>query len=748
MRKGLKTGLLASVCVLAPICAQAAADDTNEVEAVVVTAQKREQALQEVPIAITALGAKDLEKRGIKSVEDLQYSTPGLTMSQNNINNSRLILRGVGAENPVIGGDPGVSLNIDGHYLQSGAFLTRDFFDIERIEVLRGPQGTLYGRNAVGGAVNIITRKPTQSFEGTAAVTAGNYNRWLGQAAVSGPFTEKLRGRLAVSAESRDGYITNIVTGQDLNDSHYVSVRGALQYDAADKLQANLSLFYSKDNSESGTLQQETPYNWAPVIYLLYPAARTTTNPSVADPQKVAFDDTVEKHDKTYGGFFDLTYDLGFATLKSMTSWSKSELEDKNQDLDFSPLHIATQNLPLNFRAATQEFQLTSNGDGPLSWVVGAFAYDEKSGYTLFATYHYLALLIPGAQNLVFGPNDLKSKSYAAYGQADYFVTEKVQLVAGLRYTYDKKTLVESSFAPALGILDPVTKGPKIDGPNANHWDQLNYKVGINVFPAKDLMVYASLSTGYKAGGYQAGASGGKSYDPETVTAWETGLKSQWFDRQLTANLSAFWYDYKNKQEYRRPPVGVSFIENAAKATSKGFEAEVVALPAAGLRFDGALTYLDAKYDKFSSVDETNPLQVGTRFACTPVPPATGCPVDVSGKRLTRSPEWKVSFGAEYSHSLGALGALSGRISTAWVDKQYARPFNNAPYIIDSYWRSSARVTWTPAEGRYSVTAYVDNIENNDVYADAETNPSFSNFAPRGTVLPPRTYGVRLTAEF
>jgi iron complex outermembrane receptor protein len=743
----LTAGLLASAAWLTPLAAQAA-DDANELEAIVVTAQKREQQLQDVPIAITALNSDALDKRGIKSVEDLQYSTPGLTMSQNNINNSRLILRGVGAENPVIGGDPGVSLNVDGHYLQSGAFLTRDFFDVERVEVLRGPQGTLYGRNAVGGAVNIITKKPTRAFEGSAALTYGSYDRILGQAAVSGPFTDRLRGRLAVSAESRDGYIENIVTGQDLNDSHYVSARGALQYDVSDKVQLNLSAFYSKDNSESGTLQQQTPYNWAAVIYALYPAAATTVNPSVANPRKVAFDDTVRKTDKTYGAFADLSWDLGFATFKSMTGWSKSEFEDKNQDLDFSPLHIATQDLPLNFRALTQEFQLTSNGDGPVSWVAGAFLYDETSGYTLFATYHYLALLIPNAQNLIFGPNDLKSKSYATYSQADWFVTDKVQLVAGLRYTYDKKTLVESSFAPALGILDPVTRGPKIDGPNTDHWDQLNYKVGVNVFPMEDVLVYGSLSTGYKAGGYQAGGSGGRSYDPETVTAWEAGLKSQWLDRRITLNVSAFWYDYKDKQEYRRPPVGVTFIENAAKATAKGVEGELVVLPARGLRLDGTLTYLDATYDEFVSVDETNPRQVGTPFACTPTPPATGCPVDVSGNRLTRSPEWKVSFGAEYTHDLGGLGSVSGRIGTVWVDKQFARPFNNAPYIIDAYWRSGARVSWTPQSGRYAVTAFVDNVENNDVYADAETNPSFSNFAPRGTVLPPRTFGVRVSADF
>jgi iron complex outermembrane recepter protein len=285
-------------------------------------------------------------------------------------------------------------------------------------------------------------------------------------------------------------------------------------------------------------------------------------------------------------------------------------------------------------------------------------------------------------------------------------------------------------------------------GPSKDNWDQLNYKIGLNYYAIEDVLLYGSLSTGYKAGGYQAAASGGKSYDPETVTAVELGLKSQWFDRRLTANISAFRYKYKDKQEYRRPPVGVSFLENAARATSKGIEAELVALPLDGLRLDGSLTYIDATYDEFTSVDETNPRAVGTPFACTPVPPATACPIDVSGNRLTRTPKYKVNLGVEYTRDLGAYGTLSGRINTTWVDKTYTRPFNDPPYVIGSYWRSGARITWTPKDERYAVTAFVDNIENNDVEGDRDTNPSFALFIPRGSFLPPRTFGLRVSADF
>ncbi|KTE20327.1 MULTISPECIES: TonB-dependent receptor [unclassified Sphingopyxis] len=745
--------LLATVAALVPQAAAAEAADTADAAdsrdtEIVVTAQKRAQSLQDVPIAITALDEKQLEMRGIRTIEDLQYSTPGLTMSANTLNNSRLILRGVGAENPVIGGDPGVSLNMDGHYLQAGSFLTRDLFDIERIEVLRGPQGTLYGRNAVGGAVNIITKKPSGVFEGSVSLTLGNYDKRLFQAAVGGPISDRLRFRLALSNEKRDGYITNIVTGRDLNDSDYTSIRGALSFDLSERLQINVSGFYYHDDSTSATLSPQAPYTWSPLIYALYPAAATTVNPSIADGQVVAFNIDPTKEDVTYGFFADTSWDLGFATLKSITGYSNNSLKNLDFDLDLSPLNIAEQDITLDFETLTQELQLASNGNGPLSWVGGLFYYRENSQYTLPVLFNYLGLIIPNGQILTFGPNVFDSSSYAAYGQADYYVADKLQVVAGARYTYDKKRLEEDTFAPGLGLFDPATGGPIHSGPYKKHWDQFNYKLGVNWYPTSDLMLYGSYSTGYKAGGYQAGGSNGNDYDPETVDAAEIGLKSQWFDRRVTFNLSAFRYDYKNKQEYRRPPVGVSFLENAASAVSKGVEVEFNAEPVDRTRFEFALTYLSAKYKDFSSVDETNPLATGTPFACTPVPPATACPINVAGNRLTRSPEWKLSGGLEQSFDLGSVGTLTARFNTSWVGKQFTRPFNDQPYVIGSYWRSGARIVWTDRSKRFSVTGYVDNLENNDVAADKETNPSFALFLPRGTYLPPRTWGVRFGATF
>ena len=740
-KKNSKTSFFATVSaillsVLSPTMVNGAELESDSgasvIEEIIVSAQKREQNLQDTALAITAITGDALQDRGIDNGLGLQFLVPGLSMGESVVGSVYVTMRGVGMGNIFAGGDPGVPIHIDGHYIQSSNYILRDFLDIERVEVLRGPQGTLYGRNAAGGTINIITKRPTENFEASFSVDAGNYSKRLFQAVVSGPFTDKLRGRLVVSNEQRDGFIENVssVGEQDLLDSDYTSIRGMLEYDLTKDVQLTLSAYHFDD---SGNVVIPRRINEYPGVgetgpFINYWVLNNAgSNITVSDPRKVRQNALRDDSNKAKGMALDINWDLGKVIFRSLSSYNDNEQVMDSLDVDNSDVvtvaHIDTNTGNETF---SQEFQLLSNNESQAKWILGLFYYTEDSFFD--EVYDWDNFLVADGTKSIFEDSTVvDAESIAVFGQIEYSVSDKVELVAGLRYNKDKKTSFSVLIIPQFGLVGPAA----VITDDSEDWSQVTGKIGVNYHIDDDVLLYTSYSTGYKSGGYNAAQTA--PYDQENIEAYEVGLKSLWSDRKIQTNISAFYYDYTNKQESRRDAQGITGLENAAAATIWGLELEATARPTPAILFDASVSYLNAEYDEFDTSDFANP-GLGVQ--------------DLSGNKLSRAPEWKLYLGLQYEWELGSMGQLVARLDRSWVDKQYATAFNRTRDKMDSYHRTNAQLRWDSQDQLWQMALYVQNLEDDDVIAGIDHTGPAVGFGAFGQFLPPRTYGVRITRVF
>jgi len=422
-RKNLLATFVALFASGATVQAAAQSDSNNQATAqraldeIIVTVEKREQNLQDVPVAISAFSADMLESRGIDSPESLQFFVPSLSLAEESAGGGiRVTLRGIGTEGQVIG-EPGVPLHINGHYTRSTAYLFRDFHDVERVEVQRGPQGTLYGRNAVGGNVNVITRRPTDEFEGLVGIDAGNYEKRKIQAVLNVPINDQLRTRLAISDHDREGYVENLNPGgEDRNSADYTSIRAAIEYDLTDTVQIYATGYRFDDSGDTMPL--------------------TTLDPafSEADPFRTLSNAPFGATDESKGAAIDVTWDLGGMEFRSLSAYDETIKSNVNDDDGGNTLR-SDSTVGASTDTFTQEFQLLSSDESDLGWVVGAFYYKENQDALIIALRD---IAPPGPRFRIFVPNEQEITSTAIFGQLDYALTDKVTVVAGLRYTKDK----------------------------------------------------------------------------------------------------------------------------------------------------------------------------------------------------------------------------------------------------------------------------------------------------------------------
>ncbi len=717
--------VIASLMMGGASIASAEAAPSFAIEEIVVTAQKRAQNVQDVPISITALSEQALEKRGIDNPQDLQSFVPGLTFGETVQGKPQLTLRGVGTENATIGGDPGVALHIDGHYIQEPSYLTRDFFDLARVEVLRGPQGTLYGRNSIGGTINIITNKPTDEFEAKVGAMAGNYGARRINGFVSGPLIDNvLLGRLAVVDDERDGYIENVspLASHDVDDSDYTSVRTSLLYTPSDVLEVYLKSYYYEDDSSTAYFLFPNPFPTAPNFVNGSPnfwlnLGLVGTNISAQDPRKISQNAPNDASAQASGASIDISWDLGDYIFKSLSSYDNSE---KNTLTDFDGTDASSLDQTLNSETRTfsQELQLSSNSaDDSLRWIAGLYYFTEDARFYLANDFTE----IYGPNLVTFGFGEVDTTSFGAFGQMDIPVGDQTNITVGLRYTKDEKDFVDFFL---FGI-------PLIDGAVSDEWEKVTGRLGIQHHLSDDVMLFASLSNGFKAGGT---AIATLPYDPETVDSLEFGVKSTLLDSQLQLNVSGFYNDYKDRQEFRFSLQSISpVIENAAGVTVYGIDIESIYIPVENLQINTMLSYQRGRYDEFDTRDQTNP--------------AAGLQ-DLSGNSLARTPEWKFSVGAQYEWSLGNVGSLLARIDYSWVDEQWFRPQNRDIDRASPYHKTNARLSWASVDESWQVSAFVDNIENDDIANNQSQSSGFLGHEYVATYQPPRTYGVKFEYTF
>lgn len=719
-------------------------------EEIIVTAEKRAQDLQEVPVAISAFTSEGLEMRGISNPQDLQQSVPGLSIGeQTNLGGgAKVTLRGVGSENFGPGGDPGVPVHINGHYTQATAYIFRDMIDIERVEVQRGPQGTLYGRNAVGGNINLITKRPSEEFEGSVGFELGNYNRRAANAVISGPLSDYARGRLVAAGAVRDGFVEELGAGDDRDSVDYSSVRGALEIDLTDKLQVYINGYYFDDTGNTYTRRID----------------RDPNNAANSDPFKVSSNTPDEAEDNSKGVSIDFSLGLESMEFRSLSAYDKTSTTERHE-VDGNAIRLAEYGVDIDIEVMTQEFQLISTHDAPLQWVTGIFYYKEDSSEIRNNFIDRFDTDGDGLTGLDYdvdqplihqlGKTDNSAESWAVYGQLDYDLTDNLELVAGLRYTRDEKkywsgadTVMTDGSTVSIPVGGgrfynvPVYGQVFFDNSEGTDWSEFTWKLGFNYHLSDDAMLYASYTRGYKAGGFSAKQDA--FYDPEFVDALEGGLKGRWLENRVQTNLALFYYDYQDKQELQFFPPNPQFpnggvqLINAASATSYGAELEVQAYVTEAIYVDASISYLSAEYDEFNTIDALFP--------------ALGFQ-SLSGNSLPLSPKTKYNLGAQYDWDLeDGLGSLSIRADYSWTDDQWGNALNrdNENLLasgdrIPSYYIVNGRVQWKSSDNSLDVSFYARNLTDEPAISNAFVG---STQEVNQSNIDPRTYGIKVNYTF
>ncbi len=728
-----------------------APEDKLRLDIIVVTATKTSRDVQDIPLSITALTEEAMDVRGIENADDLQRVVPGLVVANTGNNagsgfGSNMAIRGVSTPNSTPGGDPGVPVYVDGHYIQASSFALRDMLDVQRVEVLRGPQGVLKGRNASGGSIDFITNRPSNEFEGNVSVDLGNYNRREFRFVASGPVTNNLRVRAAISDELSDGYIENvspIAPRKDLMYDDSTSIRLSAEYDVAHNLEVFASGYWYKDTGNSTVYTVTGEFDRTSPYYSTLPA--DYVNPTNSDPYKARADSPHENLDSGSGVSLDLTGELGGTTFKWLNAYNKSRSAIV-LDLDMTDAvpKVEWSNF-VDYDTYSSELQFISGNTSALRWVGGLFYYQERSTtQTLF----YADPAIFGAKFTEL--NDplptLKSKALGAFANIEYNVTDAIELVLGGRFSYDDKSMIRGLTRTYGTFVLPDTSGVT---DLQKHWSKFTYRAGLNYNVSDDVMLFGSYSQGYRAGGFNAFAFDELSYEPETIHALEIGIKSRWLDDRVQLNVSAFSNHYTDKQETVSKIIlndegeqvdFVTSIQNSATATVRGVELELYALLSENLSVDASAGYLHARYGELTALDGDRP-QLGQ--------------FDLAGNKLPFGSDWKFNLGIQYKVPLqGDLGSVSFRGDYSYVSEYFTSYFNRSlattpPYAdnVPGHDNINVRLTWANPDSAWKVDFHVTNLLNS---ADlVHQNPTYHNAGLNFVVYTkPRTFGVRLSHRF
>lgn len=709
-KRGLLAGAAMVMAVVMPGAAmaqEAAAVDEGGIGEIVVTAEKRETTVQKTPIAVSVLDADAIRRNGVNSLVDLSSLTPSLNFAQNSVN-TIITIRGVSSRDTTEIGDPAVSIATDGFYYQRPFGFNDTLYDLERVEVLRGPQGTLYGRNATGGAINFITAKPGKEFGGFATVGVGDYNLITAEAAVNVPLADNLQTRASVYMQKRDGYRKNNYAGKDGDDADAVSARFQVKFDPTERL----SFLFSAQTTSIGGVGPTfygVLFN-GPVNNNVRPAI--DRDGSVLGSPRQSIDGTNKSIQLT------ATYDFGIATLTYLGGFRNQKYRQV-RDLDGVVKSDAYFLPSEDARDWQHEARLTSNGDGPFKWQAGVFYFHEKNNTnTDFSS--FTNPINPGqpVARFAFRYPSVIARSKAVFGQASYEVVPGLSLEAGIRYSKDYKA--RRGYSNTTGTAYTGIGNVPTDVNASSSKTTTHFAVNWQFTPRN--LLYVKRDTGYKAGGFSDVQNiGNVPYGPENITSYEIGSKNRFLDNRLQLNVSAYRYNYKD-QQISQFNNGFTAIFNAGKSRIKGVEVEAVAQPVPALRFDGSIAYLDAKFIDFLVSN-----------------------VQYAGNKPPSSPKWQLGAGLQYELALGD-GTLTPRVQTHYESESYLAFTNFERERNRKFSRTDLMLTYNAPDNRWSLQGYVRNLENKIVITAASASGLFGAYTYQ--LAPPRTYGARLTYNF
>ena len=689
---------------------------TLKLETMRVIARTLKEEHQTKSKVISGFDSTAIDKNRILTLDDLSFQVPNFSGSVSVFNEFRLTLRGIGnmSRASTIGGDNGLNFYRDGVYYARSSAAFMGFFDLDRIEILHGPQGSAYGYNASAGSVNLISKRPTEEFEGYTKLSAGNYGHLRQELAFGGPATETLRYRLSLLNDRRDGYIENKGSGSDLDSLDTQAGRFQLWWLPSDDFDLRLSVHAFTDDSNDVQSIKNTAVPGGGVIAAAAPFNGAFFN----DPHKVAQNGKHTRLLQYTGGSLEANKYMGDYTLTSITAYQRMDFSQKN---DFDSTN-ATRNHGTSESEShqyTQEFRLHYDDGNKWAWTTGFFGYYEDVDQAI----HFPVLFTPGAVPFnILGSGRLKNLSLAGFGEVTYKVNDEWSLTGGARYSYDERKLEDDTFSP-----QPVR--------DENVSDSYNMTTGrfvLNYTPEEHLRYFFSIANGYRAGGHNiATAPGDSAFDPEEVTTYELGLKSDWYDKKLLFNINYFYTNYTDIQTSNVVNTSV-LVTNVGEAHIQGIETQLVAsfIENWDFMFNGA--FMDSQMEADTALDSL-----------------TNTQVDITGNEMWGTPQWSYTAAAQYTTAFGDLGTLRPRVEYAWTDTTYHSLLNRDFESQGPVGMWNAFLNLESQDKTWETSLYVKNITDEEVktFTLSATGPAVGTYTNEW-YAPPRTYGVSFTYRF
>lgn len=752
------------------------AQSTATIEEIVVTAQKREETLLEVPLSITVFSGKSLEQDGISNLQDIGSQTPGLVFTAFSVGQPEISIRGVSTKEDGASANDSTVVSIDDVYIAARTAQVFDIFDLERVEVVRGPQATLYGKNSIGGSINFVTLKPSEEKIFRIQQTFGNHTRLDTGVLISGPLSDKLAAKVSLSRRDHDGYLQNLLNGEEQGEIETYAWRAQAVWTPSSELEFIATLDGAKD--DLGQTNREPIGSQGPLHDCGCAADPVAVNQALGGAGS-AFDTLAETEGFTdrdvLGISLKTNWDFSdWASLTSITAYRTSDfdwLEDSEglpptAHVDLTAVDPAILAGPASSgfsfdvndaateetKQFTQELRLVSNSDTKLRWIAGFFYSYEDIERT--ETFNFTALGIGPNNDLERSVQENETNSYAVFGQVQYDVLDQLTATLGLRYSYEKKKAgigadnLNSNFAAILlrGAPFPDTNGDGVRDGLARaqaSFNNLSWRVALDYAVNDDVTLFSNIATGFKSGGFSGSAStqavATTPFEEEEATSYELGMKSRWLDDRVMLNVTGFFVDYEDLQVTRFfQPVGSAFgefiTENAGKAEISGVELEFAAVPTEHIEIGGNYAYLDATFKEFTG---------------SPSIAASGAVIDpgtFDGNRLRIAPKNTASAYIKLSHNLGNGAALDGKFKIRYQDDMFFDPDNNPINVSPSHTILDAWAAYTTGDGKWEFKLWVKNITDKEYITHGFTQRG-SRIA-FGVFGEPRTYGGTVTYNF
>ncbi|NWO01531.1 MAG: TonB-dependent receptor [Idiomarinaceae bacterium] len=689
--------------------------EDEQYETITVTSNRRSKSLNEVPMAVTAIGSMTIERANVLDIEDVAGMTPGFSISTYNPVTPQPYIRGVGTNSSSVGDDASVGVFIDDVYAGRAGGFRSDMFDIQRVEVLRGPQGSLYGRNVAGGAISVITKDPTDFFEGKVKGTLGSYNLMELQGMVSGPVADDVNGRFAGSIRQRDGWVDNVYTGSELRDQDNKSFRGKLDFNLSQSADLMVIADYAKDTLNGPGARSATHYD---EVY-------GSPYPTQGEVDKVDLYKDGSTDREIYGLSANLSVDLDDYLFTSITAYRKQDyyfFDDLTgrylRDSGTSLMNDASE----TSEQITQEFRLQNLTNGPFEWTAGVYLFNEDierlEAWDSTKMYELQGVNNTSSRGAWDAANE--TDSYAIFGEGSYRLNDHWGLTVGGRYTYDKKDFsVTASGAPdLLGFLQE-----NYEVAEEKSWNSFTPKLTVNYFTDQGDMLYLTLSEGYKAGGYNGIAATEQAasvpFDQEKAKNYELGFKARFFDRALSLNGAAYFLDYTDLQNFTTDIETGEVRTATGDAEIKGIELDANAFLTDGLRMFATYAFTDSEFTSF----ESDP--------------------SVIGNALARTPEHSGSVGFNYQWLLDNGQNLDWRTDVTYQDEMFFSVSNEETAKTDSYALVNSNVTWETRDG-WEFSIYGKNLTDKE-YIVHSFSLTGVGFAIQGE---PRTFGISVAKSF